>query len=179
MNILRILLNAVFVFAVIFIWLMLIYQFVLAIGGFRWRQRILREEKEPLDESALPDVTILIPAKNEEKVIGGLLDRIRSLRYPAEKLEVIVINDGSTDATRKIVDERAGTDPRVRCLDIPFPESGRGKGAVLNRGLREAKYDIIAVYDADNLPEADSGQALPLARRRRKTGGGHGKVQGL
>ena len=156
MNILRILLNAVFVFAVIFIWLMLIYQFVLAIGGFRWRLKILREEKEPLDESALPDVTILIPAKNEEKVIGGLLERIRSLRYPTEKLEIIVINDGSTDATKEIVQDRAGANPRVRCLDIPLPESGRGKGAVLNRGLREAKHDIIAVYDADNLPEADS-----------------------
>jgi len=156
MNILRILLNAVFVFAVIFIWLMLIYQFLLAVGGFRLRLMILKEEKRPMDESALPDVSILIPAKNEEKVIGGLLDKISSLQYPAEKLEVIVINDGSTDATGEIVEKHAGTDPRVRRLDIPLPESGRGKGAALNRGLQEAKHEVIAVYDADNLPEADS-----------------------
>lgn len=155
-SLLRLLTDAIFVFSVIFIWLMIIYQFVLTIGGFRWRLKILKEEKIPVHKFELPTVSVLIPARNEEKVIGNILDKIRSLNYPQEKIEIIVINDGSTDRTKEVVEKTARIDARIKFIPIPPEESGKGKGAALNRGLKEASHEVIAVYDADNLPEEDS-----------------------
>jgi len=152
----RILLNAVFVFSVIFIWLMLIYQFFLTIGGFRLRLKTIRDRRLSKGDIALPSVSILIPARNEAKVIRGLLRAIDELEYPKDHLEIIVINDGSTDGTKTIVEDLSRINPRIRLIDIPEPRSGKGKSAALNRGLTAAVYDIVAVYDADNLPERDS-----------------------
>jgi len=152
----RLLTDAVFVFSVIFIWLMLLYQFVLTLGGFLYRRQIYRKKADGREPVDLPAVSVLIPARNEEKVIGGLLEKIGSLRYPADRLEVIVINDGSSDCTEALVLEAARRDKRIKVLSIPPEESGRGKGAALNRGLRLAVHPVIAVYDSDNRPEPDS-----------------------
>lgn len=149
------LVNAIFVFSVIFIWLMLTYQFVLTIGGFLWRRKLL-SEKYNIKEDMLPSVSILIPARNEEKVIGKLIESLLRMNYPKEKLEIIVINDGSQDRTEEIVKEFASKDGRIRILNIPKEESGKGKGEALNKGLTISKNDVIAVFDADNIPEPDS-----------------------
>jgi cellulose synthase/poly-beta-1,6-N-acetylglucosamine synthase-like glycosyltransferase len=155
-SVFRLLIDAVFVFSVIFIWLMLLYQFVLTLGGFLYRRQIYRKKADGREPVDLPAVSVLIPARNEEKVIGGLLEKIGSLRYPADRLEVIVINDGSSDCTEALVLEAARRDKRIKVLSIPPEESGRGKGAALNRGLRLAVHPVIAVYDSDNRPEPDS-----------------------
>ncbi len=154
-EIFQLLVNSIFVFSVIFIWLMLLYQFVLTIGGFLWRRRVLKENLN-FPEDKLPSVSILIPARNEEKVIGKLIHSLLNLKYPEEKLEIIVINDGSSDRTEEIVREFARMDRRIKILNIPEEESGRGKGEALNRGLKVSKNDVIAVYDADNIPEPES-----------------------
>ena len=155
-SVFRLLIDAVFVFSVIFIWLMLLYQFVLTLGGFLYRRQIYRKKADGREPVDLPAVSVLIPARNEEKVIGGLLEKIGSLRYPADRLEVIVINDGSSDCTEALVLEAARRDKRIKVLSIPPEESGRGKGAALNRGLGLAVHPVIAVYDSDNRPEPDS-----------------------
>jgi len=159
----RILLNIVFVFSVIFIWLMLIYQFFLTIGGFLLNRKIIRESRRPREDSPLPPVSILIPARNEAKVIEGLLRAIGNLDYPQDRLQVIVINDGSTDGTAEIVDRLSRTNPAIRLIDIPPHLGGRGKGAALNQALPSAAHDLIAVYDADNLPEPGSLARLSRA----------------
>lgn len=154
-GILRLAVDALFVFSVVFIWLMLIYQFVLSVGGFLLRVRTRRTGRAALPADP-PTVSILIPARNEETVIGALLDRIAAFTYPRDKIEVLVINDGSTDRTAETVERRSQKDPRIGRIDVPPGLAGRGKGAALNLGLARAKGEVIAVYDADNAPEADS-----------------------
>ena len=125
---LRLLRDGIFVFSVIFIWLMLLYQFVLTAGGFLLRRRMRKEKTPDIPESELPGVSLLLPARNEAKVIRTLLARLLELNYPADRMEMIVIDDGSTDGTGDIAEETAAADPRVRVLRIPPDRSGRGKG---------------------------------------------------
>ena len=103
-----------------------------------------------------PTVTVLIPAYNEE---AAILDTIRSVlasNYP--KLEVLVIDDGSTDHTAELVRENFGRDSRVRLLLQP----NRGKPTALNHGLAEATGEIVVSIDADTIVDPD---AIPLLVR--------------
>jgi len=149
----RLLVDSIFVFSVIFIWFMLLYQFVLSIGGFMLWRRDRKGIETSISDADLPAVSILIPARNEEKVIASLLERISELDFPEDKLEILVIDDGSEDKTGEIVGAWTRKDPRFRLIAIPSGQGGKGKGEALNRGLREATHGVIAVYDADNMPE--------------------------
>ncbi len=161
-SLLHFLVNALFVFSVVFIWLMLLYQFVLCIGGFLWHQQAGRGQKTSVGNDCLPRVSILIPAHNEEKVIELAVTRMCELHYPKDKLEILVINDGSSDRTGEILTRLMAADARVRVLDVPRERGGRGKSAALNLALAQARFEALAVYDADNIPEKDS--LLLLAR---------------
>ena len=88
-------------------------------------------------------VSVLIPAFNEERVIVDSVRRV--LASTDVQLEVIVIDDGSKDATSAVVRQAFGDEPRVRLLTV---ENG-GKARALNRGLALAKGDVIIALDAD------------------------------
>lgn len=150
-------LNALFVLSVILIWFMVGYQFLLWLLGYVYGRRSERERRE-LDASSepLPPISILLPAHNEEVVIERTLAALLSLEYPADRLEIIVINDASTDRTRELVLEISRRVPQVKLLDVPPEVGGKGKAAALNRGLLAASHDLIAIYDADNIPEPAS-----------------------
>ena len=153
-DVLQQLIDGAFVLAVILIWFMIAWQLLLTLAGYAHQRASEREQRE-IDAGAfdLPPVSILIPAHNEEIVIGRTLEAMLALDYPRDRLEILVINDGSTDATGEIVRNIAATDPRVRCYDVPRGEGGKGKSRALNLGLRQAAHPYIAVYDADNTPE--------------------------
>ncbi len=92
-------------------------------------------------------------------VIQKTLDAILASDYPAGQLEVVVVNDGSTDSTASIVQRISNQDERVRLINIPPGQGGKGKSAALNAAFRLAQHDVIGIYDADNQPEP---QALRL-----------------
>ena len=157
MTVLEVDLSFVFVIAVILIWFMIAYQFVLTCFGY-WNFMKSLREKQTVDGMRIdyPGCTILIPAHNEARVIDHTLHAMRNLVYPREKLEICVINDGSTDATREIILRHAAEDPRVRLFDVPPGEGGQGKSRALNLGVRTVRSEIIAIYDADNTPDKDA-----------------------
>ncbi len=100
-----------------------------------------------------PAVTILVPAHNEEQVIGGMLDGLLGADYPADRLVIVVINDRSTDGTRTILDDYARRFPgRVK----PRHRTGGrpGKAAALAEVSADVDTEVILVFDADYLPGA-------------------------
>jgi cellulose synthase/poly-beta-1,6-N-acetylglucosamine synthase-like glycosyltransferase len=150
-------LSILFLVAVILIWFMIAYQLILSIAGFFHQMRSFKERRR-IDAMTFdyPPVSVLIPAHNEEIVMAATLDAMLALDYPQGKLEIIVINDGSTDATQTIVESYVKRDRRVILHNVPQGEGGKGKSRALNLGLKIARSDFIAVYDADNTPAPDA-----------------------
>lgn len=154
--IMDILVELLYIIVVALIWVMLVYQVILTGSGYLYSRRKLKGKSIPDDQ--LPTVTIIIPARNEERVITETVACMFRLDYPHDKLELIIINDGSTDRTRAILE--AVNDPRLKVINIPLAESGQGKSRVLNIAVKQAAGDIIAIYDADNRPEPDALKIL-------------------
>lgn len=99
-------------------------------------------------QTPLPSVTILIPARNEEANIGNLLKAISQQVYPAEKMEVIVINDHSTDQTGAI----AGTFAFVKLIDLHEESLNAYKKRAIEKGIEAASGSLIVCTDADCIP---------------------------
>ncbi len=153
----HVVIDGLFVLSVIIIWFMLAYQFVLAVLGWLYGYRANRERHE-LAQLALelPRVSLLIPAHNEEVVLNDTLAAMSALDYPDDRLEVIVINDASSDRTGEIADQWAAKNPRICVLHLSKTERAGGKSAALNRGMTMARFENIAIYDADNTPAPDA-----------------------
>ena len=101
-----------------------------------------------------PRVSIVLAARNEVGVIGRRLANIAALDYPAERLETIIVSDGSEDGTDDAV--RAAGEPRVRLLS-----PGRvGKGQALGLGVAEATGEILVFTDANSMFEPGAVRAL-------------------
>ena len=92
-----------------------------------------------------PSVALVVSAHNEEGVIGRRLENLLELDYPADRLEIVVASDGSTDRTDAIVEEVATREPRVRLLRCPR----EGKVAAQHRSVRETASDVLALTDAN------------------------------
>jgi biofilm PGA synthesis N-glycosyltransferase PgaC len=95
-------------------------------------------------EGGWPGVTVLIPAYNEEAVIATSVAAAIGSDYP--QLEVLVLDDGSTDTTEAAALEAIAGDPRGRVIRDPV---NRGKSEQLNAGFAQARYELVAVTDAD------------------------------
>jgi cellulose synthase/poly-beta-1,6-N-acetylglucosamine synthase-like glycosyltransferase len=98
-------------------------------------------------------ISIVAPVKDEEKVVGRLLKALLRLNYPREKMEILIVEDGSADGTFEICREYAQRYPRlVRLLHKPISD---GKPSALNFAVKHARGEVLAVFDADSVPEAD------------------------
>ena len=112
-------------------------------GGLLFR---VLDERNPahVPTGGWPGVTLLIPAHNEEQVIAGCVVAARAVDYPL--LEVLVLDDGSSDATVDVATTAAAGDERVVVVRDPV---NRGKADRLNLGFAHAQHDLVAVTDAD------------------------------
>jgi cellulose synthase/poly-beta-1,6-N-acetylglucosamine synthase-like glycosyltransferase len=95
-----------------------------------------------------PKVSLVIPTWNEEKTILGKLENTLALNYPRNKLEIIVIDSGSTDLTKKIVKKFK----RVKLIE---EKERNGKAIALNKAFKFCNGDIIVITDADSRLKKD------------------------
>jgi cellulose synthase/poly-beta-1,6-N-acetylglucosamine synthase-like glycosyltransferase len=91
-----------------------------------------------------PFVSVVIPVRNGSRTLAGCLDAVQACDYPPESREVLVVDNGSTDATAEIIRARAVT---------YLSEPRRGVSAARNRGIRAARGEIVALIDCDCMPE--------------------------
>lgn len=111
----------------------------------------------------LPLVSVVVPARNEERSIRGCVESLLAQRYP--RLQVIVVDDESTDATGAILADLAGRCPGLTVIrGEPLPPGWIGKNYALHQGVKAARGEWILFTDADTLhqPEA-AGRALAYA----------------
>jgi cellulose synthase/poly-beta-1,6-N-acetylglucosamine synthase-like glycosyltransferase len=92
-----------------------------------------------------PRVTVIVPAHNEEAVIGRRVENLLALDYSSDRFDVVVASDASTDRTDAIVEEVGARQPRVRLLRHPRG----GKLPALNKTVAATEGDVVAFTDAN------------------------------
>ena len=119
------------------------------VGSLAGRQHWIAQRRlyEPDSD---PMVTAIVPAYNEEKVICRTIKSLLASDY--SNFEVVVVNDGSSDATYERVVETFGREPHVRILTKP----NGGKAKALNFGIHQSRADIVVALDADTLFQSDA-----------------------
>jgi hypothetical protein len=101
-----------------------------------------------LDDSGLPAVSVLLPAHNYERFVGQALESALSQEYPADLLEIVVVDDGSTDGTAAVVEAIAASNPgRVNLIR----QQNQGQVATIARARAEAHGELLAFLDADDV----------------------------
>lgn len=118
------------------------------------------------DPAKLPFVSLLVAAKNEEAVVASLVKTLCSLDYPADRYELWVINDNSTDRTAVLLDRLVKNYKQLRVVHRA-PDAGGGKSGALNEVWMRARGEILGVFDADaQVPQDLLRQVLPLFERQ-------------
>jgi cellulose synthase/poly-beta-1,6-N-acetylglucosamine synthase-like glycosyltransferase len=127
---------------------------------------VLRKDKKPAKSDAVssvnyePTVSVLIPAHDEEPVIGRLLHRMTQLTYPRDKMQVIVINDASSDGTGQIAEQFAKQYNFIEVLHRDEKVGGKGKASAMNAGLERSAGEIVLCFDADYYPQRNIVEKL-------------------
>jgi cellulose synthase/poly-beta-1,6-N-acetylglucosamine synthase-like glycosyltransferase len=127
-------------------------------------------------EGGLPFYSIVVPVKNERAVVGRILDALDGLRYPASRFEVVVVDDGSVDGTVEICTRFAASHGNVKFLQRDVSE---GKASALNYGLAHSRGDVIAVFDADNVPAGDALRRAAVYFRDPKVAAVQGRIHSI
>lgn len=103
------------------------------------------------EPSRFPSISVLLPAYNEEETLRESIESVLGQDYPSDKIQPIVIDDGSEDRTAEIAQEFVD-----RGEATLLQQENQGKGVALNTGLEEASGDIVAVQDADSVIALDA-----------------------
>jgi cellulose synthase/poly-beta-1,6-N-acetylglucosamine synthase-like glycosyltransferase len=140
--------------------------------------RRAKRTKKPtlLQTNYKPTVSILIPARNEEKVIERLLQRMTELTYPKDKLQVIVIDDASSDGTGKIADRFSSQHAFIEVLHRDKRKGGQGKASAMNAGFKQSTGESILCFDADYYPQKDIVEKLTKEFKDPEVGAVQGRV---
>ncbi len=142
---------------------------IIMLGVWRYKKRGFGED--PGEDWDPPNVSVLVPVKNEEKVVGRLLDSLVRLDYPKENLEVVVVEDESRDRTLEICKSYAEKYPWIKVF---HRDASLGKGDALNFAFHQSSGEIVATFDADDVPEEQAVKKALRYFNRPETGAVHG-----
>ncbi|WP_322907029.1 glycosyltransferase [Paenibacillus campi] len=150
--------DGILIFSIISIWIAVLEAIIIMAGAIRF---LSRQNKagivfpESMDD--YPTVTVMVPAHNEEVVVGITTEHILSLNYPSHKVQVIVIADNCSDGTAESL-YRLKERPEFAGRDFTIIErtGTGGKSGALNEALKITKGEWILVYDADAAPERNA-----------------------
>lgn len=152
--------DTLFLFGFLGIWIPQTFWAILSFSAW-WYSYVARKEMENLAvPSEWPMLSVLVPAYNEGMVIEETLLALAAQDYPADRYEIVLINDGSRDNTLEIAERIAADHPCIRIVNVPKGKGGKGKSRTLNNGLPHATGELIVVYDADSTPESDCVRLL-------------------
>ncbi len=113
-----------------------------------------RKKISLLSETYLPEVLILVPCRDEATMLPEMCQSLTQLDYPSEKLQVVLIDDGSVDGTGQVMEQQAATRPGWHILKFA---SNLGKAHALNTALARFPFgEILYIFDADHRPNADA-----------------------
>ncbi|MBS1976353.1 MAG: glycosyltransferase [Bacteroidetes bacterium] len=119
---------------------------VLLIWGFtRATQR-----PEPV-RGVAPGLSVIVPCRNEEANLPSLIESLLRQQFPADQMEIILVDDHSEDNTLQLMESFSESYPRIRA--IPLPDKLAGKKAALEEGIRTSKFSVIVTTDADCIHE--------------------------
>jgi len=142
---------------------------IIMLGVWRYKRHGFGED--PGEDWDPPNVSILVPVKNEEKVVGRLLDALVRLDYPRENLEVVVVEDESRDRTLEIC---KGYSARYPWIKVFHRDASLGKGDALNYAFHRSTGEIVATFDADDVPEEQAVKKALRYFNSPETGAVHG-----
>ncbi len=148
-----------FILSILSIWVSVFINITLVFGAIGYVSDE-RKNKVDLDKynDRLPSVSIMIPAHNEGIVIASTLERVLDLNYPEKLIQIIVINDNSSDNTGEQIKkvQYANPDRNVTVITTDKETGGKGKASALNLGLKQAVGEWICIFDADAAPEKNT-----------------------
>jgi len=144
-----------------FFYIILILSFVIVFYGlivissnFK-RNNVLNTVSSRISNKDLPVLDILVAARDEENVIARLVERLFSLDYPTNKLNIYIIDDGSSDKTPLILDRLSRQYEKLKVVSRS-PNAGGGKSGALNYALKFTYGEWLLVLDADAELKKDS-----------------------
>ena len=147
------------------------YAFLLVLACLCYRPR------PTLSDAELPGCTVIVPAYNEGKSVLNALDSILASDYPAAKLEILAIDDGSADDTWYWI-KLAAARSAGRITPIRLPENG-GKRRALHTGIHLSRSEVIVTVDSDSVVETDTLRILNSPFADRKVAGVAGSIRVL
>ena len=159
------------IFVIIVMLLYTVRHFFFTIVRLLGRQRLYYND---IVTSRMKHISVLIPMHNEEKVLDTVLTALLECDYDADRLEIIPINDNSTDKTREMLDEYHRKYEFIRPLHRNCAD--RGKPVGLNDAMRMARGEIIIVFDADYRPARSMLKQIALAFEDPQVGAVMGRV---
>ncbi len=142
--------------------------------GFRTILWFWYRPHEPATPEDAPVLTVIIPAYNEGAMVAKSIDSVAAAAYPRERLEILVVDDGSTDDTWTHIEQAAGRYAEI-VTTIRFPRN-RGKRAALSEGIRRARGEVVVTIDSDSVIEEGTLLAIAGPFRRANIGAVAGKV---
>lgn len=139
----------------------LLYMFLFSLGQLHLAWLYARKKKDKnnlpdVSETFEPCVTVQLPVFNERYVVERLIDAVSHLNYPREKLEIQILDDSSDDTTSIVLKKIESLRQLTLDIKLIHRENRSGfKAGALDHGLKLAKGEFIAIFDADFIPDTD------------------------